>query len=116
MSKTIVNLTMRFVVSEVERVLETYPDHPYQQAFANPDTRKELIAYVLTQIPNDYCTIEEEDFAAAELATCTTEIQAQMEAAIQQGIESILQESSETINQHIPEEDDGYLSASHWFG
>lgn len=54
MSKSIVNLTIPWVVAEIEQVLETYPHHPYQQAFANPDLRQELIAYVLTRIHNVY--------------------------------------------------------------
>lgn len=37
MTKELINRSLPVVVSEIEQVLERYPEHPYQQAFANPD-------------------------------------------------------------------------------
>ncbi len=51
MTRTIVNLLELEVSKEIEAVLSTYSNHPYQQAFAIPDIRQELIAYVLSRAP-----------------------------------------------------------------
>ena len=48
MSKTIANLTLPVVVQEIEKVLGTYTDHPYQKAFSMPELRQKLIVYVLS--------------------------------------------------------------------
>ncbi len=57
--KTVVNLTQQSVLGEIESVLDTYPYQPYQQAFAIPDLRQELIAFVLSRIPCLYSTMSE---------------------------------------------------------
>ncbi|CDN14702.1 hypothetical protein RintRC_4245 [Richelia intracellularis] len=45
----------------MEDILETYPDHPYQQAFSIPDLRQELIAHVLTKVSSCYVVVEGEE-------------------------------------------------------
>ncbi len=34
MQKNLVNITLAVVTEEVEMILESYPKHPYQQAFS----------------------------------------------------------------------------------
>ncbi|MGA7932122.1 MAG: hypothetical protein WCA35_00945 [Kovacikia sp.] len=116
MSKAILNLTVPTVVAEVEQILETYPHHPHQQLFANPDVRQELIAFVLTHIHNVYGTIDEAEHIEGDLEEVNpAETWIQSEAFIHQGIHDILQRHQASAEHQIPEEE-GYLTASHWFG
>lgn len=50
--KTAVKLTSQSVAGEIEKVLDTYAYNPYQQAFAIPDLRQELLDYVVSCIPS----------------------------------------------------------------
>jgi hypothetical protein len=49
--KTIVNLTLPAVIEQIEKIVDTYPYHPHQQAFLIPELRQKLIAHVLTSSP-----------------------------------------------------------------
>lgn len=60
----VVNLTQQSIVGEIESVLNTYPSHPYQQAFAIPDLRQELITFVLNRIPSFYSIMSDEQIPA----------------------------------------------------
>ncbi len=116
MSKTVFNLLTPLVVQEIDLVLVRYADHPYQQAFADPDLRAELIAYVLSQMPGQYVAISDMEVSTAAPVELSPQVQETMHAWIQQGIEEIIERQAETINQHIPNMDDPGLSPSHWFG
>src|SRR5579883_1588655 len=109
MSKSIINLTTPIVVAEIERILETYPHHPYQQVFSNPDIRQELIAYVLTRVHNVYVTVDEGEKIASDLERSSNPAESpfELDAFIQQGIHDIMQQSQATVDHQVPEED-GY--------
>lgn len=119
MTKTLVNLTISVVVQELESILETYPHHPYQEAYANPDIRQTLIAYILSRIPNQYITVDEAEkpeFGCSESLRRSLERTFHIEAIIHQGIEKVLYEQVEDVHRYIPEAADSTLVASHWFG
>ncbi|MBD2459833.1 hypothetical protein H6G89_02140 [Oscillatoria sp. FACHB-1407] len=116
--KTIVNLALSVVVREIEDTLETYPYHPYQQAFSIPEVRQRLISYVLSRIPGHYAVIDDPEETAIDTAclyTCTEE-KLHIESLIQHGIERILQEDSDWIEHHIPQTVTPGCAASNWFG
>lgn len=118
MVKTLVNLTQQALVAEIETVLDNYPYHPYQQAFANPDLRQELIAYVLSHIPCTY-TISEENpsvLLTYQFRNCRLEPNIQLENFIHQGICSVLQEKTDWVNSHVPQPFHCGVEPSHWFG
>jgi hypothetical protein len=119
MSRTIVNLMTSVVAGEAEEVLSTYSNHPYQQAFAIPDMRQELIAYVLSRTAGSYAVLDENNQRQSEnfpsLQPSLGDKQA-IQAWIHQGIHHVFERHSETITKHIPEEDDPRLAPSHWFG
>ncbi|MBW4645612.1 MAG: late competence development ComFB family protein [Goleter apudmare HA4340-LM2] len=118
MSKTLVNLTEKIVVQEIEMILETYPLHPYQEAYANADLRQSLIAYILTRVPNNYISVDPEEqilISADYLHQYVGQI-SQMEAIIRQGIEAILNEQAEEVRRHIPEIAAPGFVPSDWFG
>lgn len=58
MEKKLLNLTLPVVIEEIEAILETYPKYPYQQAFSLTELRQDLIAYVLSRVPNKYTVVE----------------------------------------------------------
>ncbi|HEY9622326.1 MAG TPA: hypothetical protein V6C78_18355 [Crinalium sp.] len=118
MSKTIVNLALSIVLDKIETILETYPSHPYQQAFSIPDLRQKLVSYVLSRIPCHYTVIDDLGTAEVDLKNlyCSTEEDMHIETIIRQGIEHILQEDSDWVDHHIPEETDASFAPSTWFG
>lgn len=119
MTKTLVNLTISVVVKKLENILETYPHHPYQEAYANPDIRQTLIAYILSRIPNQYITVDEEEkseFICSDSILRSLERTLHIESIIRQGIEKVLREQIEDVHRYIPEVVEPHLAASHWFG
>lgn len=119
MTKTLVNITIPVVLKKLENILTTYPDHPYQEAFANPDVRQMLIAYVLSRIPNQYITLDEEakpELLCSDSLCRSLEATSHIESVIHKGIEKVLCEQVENIHRYIPDVIDPALVASHWFG
>lgn len=117
MFKTVVNLTEQAVISEIENVLDTYPYHPHQQAFAIPDLRSELIAYVLSHVPCVYGAISVDQKPQFNHNPRNyLEQQVQLQNIIHQGICFLLQEKSDWITQHLPEQMQCGFEPSHWFG
>jgi hypothetical protein len=116
--KTIMNLTELAVIEEIESVLETYPDHPYQQAFAIPDLRQELIAYILSRVSNHYIAIDSEQAFLSNLRTltCSLEQKVCIEKLVHQGIEKILSANTERMRHQIPEPIAAGFAPSNWFG
>ncbi|NJO74903.1 MAG: hypothetical protein HC833_14745 [Leptolyngbyaceae cyanobacterium RM1_406_9] len=116
MPKTIVNLTMLLVDTEVEYILGMYPPYPEQQVFANFDLRQELIAYVLSRVRNVHVTVEEgeESKVSPERFPCLTEIKLQIENFIHEGIRYVLQKYRNLMHDYMLEENYGYLKNTHW--
>lgn len=118
MTKTILNLTLPAVVSIIEDVLETYPHHPYQQAFSIPDLRQELIAYVLSRVSNYYVVVEDGQQPSVNFRSivCSLKDRSCIEDLIRQGIEKIMYKQEKVLSLQIPETVDPGLAPSHWFG
>lgn len=116
MSKKIVNLTSTVVAEEIETVLDTYPHHPYQQAFAIPDVRQKLTVYVLSRVRNLYAVIEEaQETSRSPKSLCSSlEQRSSIKPLVRHGIQHILQEDSDWISHHIPT--DASPAPSRWFG
>ncbi|MDM9380378.1 hypothetical protein QUB80_06635 [Chlorogloeopsis sp. ULAP01] len=118
MTKTIFNLTLPTVASIIEDILETYPHHPYQQAFSIPDLRQELIAHVLSRVSNCYVVVEEGQQSSINFRTlaCSLKDRSCIEDFIHQGIEEIMYKQEQKLSLKIPETEDSGLAPSHWFG
>lgn len=107
MSKIVFNLTLAVVTDEIEQietVFKTYPAHPYQQAFAIPNWRQQLIAYVLSRVPNTYKSIEETEplVDLNSLPSCL-ERRLHIETLLYQGIWQLLQQNSDGSTHPISE-------------
>jgi len=118
MTTKIFNITNQIVVREIEDVLDTYPHHPYQKAFAIPNLRQKLIAYILSQVRNIYIAIEEgeELRIGPNFLSRSLEQRPHIESVIRQGIVHILQEDAEWVSRHIPERVEPGTAPSYWFG
>lgn len=118
MTKTIVNVTQYSILQEIERILELHPNHPYQQAFAQPDRHQQLIAWVLNRIPNVFIVADETEEATIHpsYAPYCSDQQSCLEYVIREGIQDILAQNHEEIEHDIPDEESSELPASHWFG
>ncbi|MEC4813142.1 MAG: hypothetical protein SAK29_07695 [Scytonema sp. PMC 1069.18] len=118
MTKTIVNLTLPAVAAEIEEILETYPHHPYQQAFSIPDVRQELIAHVLSQISSYYAVLDDAQKPSIHFNSLPGSLKEKscIISLIHQEIEKIFNQKEKELSHHIPEEVDASCSPSHWFG
>lgn len=105
-------------VEEIGDVLNTYPHHPYQQAFAIPEMEQKLLAYVLNQIHSIYTVNagRKELHRHHRFPSRSLEQRLHMEPLIRHGIIHILQENAEWVSHHIPEQVDLGNQSSHWFG
>lgn len=88
MTKTIVNQTQPVVAEIIDNILEIYPQPIMREAFADADSRLDLVAYVLSRIPNSYVVFDQGK--ALGLNTGTPQIsqkqQAEIEALIHEAI------------------------------
>ena len=105
MSKKIINLTLPLVNEEIEDILETYPKSPYRQAFSPSNLRQDLIAYVLSRIPNMYAVIEETHGPSIDKAqVCWSEEERlYIDSLIHLGIQHVLHRSYDQVNRYIPQ-------------
>lgn len=118
MSNKIVNLTWEVVTQEIEDVLEAYPEYPYQAAFAIPELRQKLVAYVLSRVSNDYTVMDdqEEQPSRSQHAYLSLKERLHIEVLIRAGIHQILREKADWISQHIPKMTNSGFAPSNWFG
>ena len=104
MQKILVNLTLALVTEEIEIILESYPKHPYQQAFSPSGLRQDLIAYVLSRIPNTYTTIEPYESVSNQRVQvrCSSEQLLHIENLIHTGIRDVLH-NYDKVDYRVPQ-------------
>ncbi|MEG3847647.1 hypothetical protein QT971_29065 [Microcoleus sp. herbarium19] len=91
MQKNLVNVTLAAVTEEVEIILESYPKYPYQEAFSPSGLRQNLIAYVLSRVPNRYVAIDSESASGQTVEfRCSSEQLVHIENLIHTGIRDVL--------------------------
>ena len=103
MSYELINLTLPVVSAEIEKVLEDYPEHPYQIAFSLPELRQRLLAHVLTHTPNRY-TVAGEKLTLKDskfLHTYSMQERIRMENLIHGGILHVLRENADWVGSQI---------------
>jgi len=116
MQKTLVNITLAVVTEEVEIIFESYPHYPYQQAFSPSGLRQDLIAYVLSRVPNKYTAIDSGESVANHTSQvrCSSEQLLQIENLIHTGIRDLL-DSHQKIDYGLPEEVKFDSRVASWF-
>lgn len=105
MPKNLVNITLGVVTEEVEIILESYPKYPYQQAFSYSDLRQDLIAYVLSRVPNKYIAIDSGESVWNQTAQvrCSSEQLLHIENLIHTGIRDLVHRYQK-IDYRVPEQ------------
>lgn len=95
MEKNLVNLTLLLVKEDIDQILAEQPDR-IQKDFIKRDLFADLIAYVLSRIPNNYTVLREGQIPPihAHLQTESAERQLAREKMIRQGIYFVLEKSS----------------------
>jgi hypothetical protein len=117
MFEKMVNVTWFGVNAKVEDILQTYPEYPYRDVFANPRLRDRLVAYVLSYIPNRHVMTENpQKWAAQYNCLFSPEEQAYIEKLIRRGIPYLLRTHEHWIERYAPEPTDASCVPSHWFG
>jgi hypothetical protein len=114
MQKTLVNITLAVVTEEVEIILESYPKYPYQEAFSPSGLRQDLIAYVLSRVPNKY-TASDSDSVSGQTVQfrCSSEQLLEIEDLIHTGIRDVLH-SQEKIDYRLWEQLKSGLILASW--
>ncbi|HEY9725001.1 MAG TPA: late competence development ComFB family protein [Chroococcales cyanobacterium] len=104
MNKQLINVTLSVVTEEIEHILETYQKYPYQQAFSASELRQDLIAYVLSRVPNQYAVVEENQFSSSPtlLSHHSSERLLNIEHWIHRGIRDVLHTYNRS-NCYIPQ-------------
>lgn len=102
MSQETSSFNLEFVVKEVEDILQEYPEHPYQAAFAIPELRQKLIAHVLS-LSNNYRVIENarKPLRLTNYLYPPFEQQLRIEVLIRGGILHLLRENADWVSSHI---------------
>jgi protein gp37 len=92
----LVNLTLPVVIQEIEHVLEEYPKHPYQTAFAIPELHQKLVAHVLSNVSNAYVVEGVQELSRRPNVRHSPPIQERlrMEMVVRGGILHILRENA----------------------
>ena len=93
MTKVVINLTAPIVKEEIDCLLGAGSDPAYRGALENPDSRRELIAYVLSRAPNFYTVIDAKEPVKLNPPHlyCSLEQRLKIGVLIRQSIQQILQ-------------------------
>ena len=116
MPKNLVNITLALVTEEVEIILGNYPKYPYQEAFSPWGLRQDLIAYVLSRVPNKYIAIDSgESLNQKVQIRCSSEQLLHIENLIHTGIRDVLH-SYQKIDCGLWEQVKSPERVASWFG
>jgi hypothetical protein len=96
----LINLTLPKVIQEIEHALNDYPEYPYQSAFSIPELRQQLIAHILSQIPNHYGVqgIEKPSKKPSSLYSSPIKERLYIETVVHGSILHILRENADSIH------------------
>lgn len=102
MSHGLINLTLPVVIQEIENVLDDYPKHPYQTAFAMPELYQKLLAHILSNVPNQYVVEEAKELVGKLKVRSSSPLQERlrMEMVIRASILHILRENADWLSLH----------------
>ncbi|MBE9229304.1 late competence development ComFB family protein [Phormidium sp. LEGE 05292] len=92
MGKQLFNLTLIIVAEEIEKILETYPKYPYKQIFAATGLYQDLVAYVLSRVPNKYAVVEGSEAFSTQMISplYPTKQRLDIEYYIHQGVRNLM--------------------------
>jgi hypothetical protein len=99
------------VFQEIEKVLEDYPEHPYQVAFSSDELRQKLVTHVISHLPK--CIGDAKKLTTeAKFSYRSKAERVRLDALIRGSILHILRENADWISRHIQRLDNSV--ATHW--
>jgi hypothetical protein len=100
MSHELINLTLPSVIQEIEYALSEYPIYPHQSAFSIHELRQQLIAHILSQIPNRYAVAGAQESPQKPKALYPNAIKERiyLETVIHGSILHILRENADSLS------------------
>lgn len=101
----LINLTLPTVIQEIEDVLEEYPENPYHLAFSIHELRQQLVAHVLSHVPNRYVVEGIEESTSHTKVRYASHIaeRLKMETVVRSGILNILRENADYLSRKLPQ-------------
>ena len=105
MSHELVNQTLPVIIQEIEYVLDDYPEYPYQSAFSIPELRQQLVAHILSNVPNSYVVKGVEESFGNLKVHHPSPLQERLrrEMVIRGSILHILRENADWLSRHLPD-------------
>ena len=103
------------IAGEIEAILPTYPQYPYQRVFADLNVKQQLIDYVLKQVPRKSSIVGASAGSIGSGKPSNSQLD-QLRVLVHLGLVDVLRDNTDcprVVNI------DGYLSdnePSHWFG
>lgn len=93
MATKLVNLTLLKVIKEIKNVLDICPTQAHQELASDPNLQQQLIAYVLSRVPNRHVAIEEEylSLISPHSICCSTLEQLEIENLVNEGVYYLVQ-------------------------
>lgn len=118
MSQMIVNLTLSVVIEKINDVLDESPHWNEQSALAYPELQQRLATYVLRRMPVVYVTLASEGVDRRHPFTQgdSYDQHRQIEHLIQQGLQTLLENSARLGSESAQVFADAGGSPSSWFG
>lgn len=104
MSHGLADLTLPVVMQEIEDVLEEYPEHPYQSAFAIPELRQKLIDHVFSHSPSRHVGEGKQEASSNSKAQRPSFLQERLrlEMLIRGSMLHLLRENAAWLSQRLP--------------
>jgi hypothetical protein len=98
MAAKLVNLTLLKVIKEIQNILDICPTQAHQKLASNPNLQQQLIAYVLSRVPNRHVAIEEEylSLISPHSICCSTLEQLEIENLVNEGVYYLMQSEKMT--------------------
>lgn len=88
MAAKLVNLTLLKVIKEIKNILDICPTLAHQELASDPNLQQQLVAYVLSRVPNRHVAIEEEylSLISPQSICCSTLEQLELENLVHEGV------------------------------
>jgi hypothetical protein len=101
MATKLINLTLLKVIKEIKNILDICPTEAHQKLARDLNLQQQLVAYVLSRVPNRHVAIEEEylSLISSHSICCSTLEQIKIENLVNEGIYYLMQLEKKSINQ-----------------
>jgi hypothetical protein len=101
MATQLVNLTLLKVIKEIKNILDICPTQAHKELASDLNLQQQLVAYVLSRVPNRYVAIEEEylSLISPHSIRCSTREQIDIENLVNEGVYYLMQSEKNRITQ-----------------